>query len=292
MQREDANSGFDFQSQLRFIKAIGSTDAQKHYAVRLSIVATDNNINTGPGTSSATLPHSFLVVSENELLVLMMLDQRKYHEILQKVVDDLDSARQKLDSQLSDYRKAPEEPTKLLVRSDTARKALREGSIRAKAIAGKYEGLLKEMEFNRMKKERVEKVKTRVADPLASMTSANGLFSGTEEQAGKLYKELSPDADKKEKADAVQRGNDPALLKALEANKATHIKNCEKTLDGMGQLVRDLQRILDAMRDITTEDEATEELVRIEALQRELTQRVVRFDLEFRKKLQELLQGD
>ena len=167
LQDEDGVMGFDVRDKLGFIKAIGSTAIQKHYVMRLSIVASDNNVSTGPGVTTAPLPYGFLIVAENEILFLMMRDQRKYHDLLNAQVQEMEKARGNLEGQLIDYRKNPEEPTKLLVRGDAARKALRDGGITAKAIFGKYESLLSEMTFNRMKKDRIDKVRDRIAMPLA-----------------------------------------------------------------------------------------------------------------------------
>jgi len=282
LQDEDSAFGFDLREQLRFIKAIGSTDVQKHFALRLAIVATDNNVFTGPGVTTAGLPYGFLIVSENELLALMMRDQRKYHDLLYGAVQEMEKTRQSLESQLGDYRQSPEEPTKLLLRGDGARKAVRDAGITAKAIFGKYEGLLNEMDFNRMKRDRIDKVKSRVADPLGVLTSSNGDFPKAEELANKFCKELSPDADKKDKADLAQQGDDPTLLKELRARKDEHIKNADKTLADMTELVSKLNKILDAMRDVITDDQTVEELVRIEAMHRELDGWIRRYQAEFR----------
>jgi hypothetical protein len=288
---EDAASGFDVREQLRFIKAIGSTDVQKHFALRLAIVATDNNVGTGPGVTTAALPYGFLIVSENELLALMMRDQRKYHDLLQGAVQEMEKSRQSLESQLSDYRQAPEEPTKLFVRGDVARKAIHAGAITAKAIFGKYEGLLTEMDFNRMKRDRIEKVKSRVAEPLGELTAANGDFTRAEDFANKFCKELAPDADKKDKADLVQQGEDPALLKELRAKMDDHIKNAEQTLADMTEVIRKLNKILDAMNDVITDDQTVELLVLIEAQHREVDAMIRRHQAEHRRWLIEQLGG-
>jgi hypothetical protein len=286
---EDAASGFDVREQLRFIKAIGSTDIQKHFSLRLAIVATDNNIGTGPGVTTAALPYGFLIVSENELLALMMRDQRKYHDLLQGAVQEMEKSRQSLETQLGDYSQAPEEPTKLFVRGDVARKAIHAASITAKAIFGKYEGLLTEMEFNRMKRDRIDKVKSRVAEPLGELTATNGDFTKTEDFANKFCKELAPDADKKDKADLIQQGEDPALLADLRSRKGNHIKNAEETLADMTELIRKLNRILDAMNDVITDDQTVELLVLIEAQHREVDAMIRRYQAEWRQRLIEQL---
>jgi hypothetical protein len=291
LQDEDGAFGFDLREQLRFIKAIGSIDVQKHFALRLSIVATDNNVFNGPGVTTAGLPNGFLVVSENELLALMMRDQRKYHDLLQGAVQEMEKKRQSLESQLGDYRQNPDEPTKLLLRGEPARKALRDAGITAKAIFGKFESLLSEMGFNRMKPDRIDKVKTRVADPLSEMIGSGGDFPKAEDHANKFFKELSPDADKKDKADLAQQGEDPVLLKELRSRKDEHIKNADQTLADMTELIRKLNKILDAMRDVITDDQAVEELVYIEAVHRQVDTMIRQYATEFRRRLIEQLGG-
>jgi hypothetical protein len=291
LQDEDGVFGFDLREQMRFIKAIGSTDVQKHYALRLSLIATDNNVYTGPGVSTAVLPYGFLIVSENELLALMMRDQRKYHDLLQGVVQEMEKTRQSLESQLIDYRQAPEEPTKLLLRADAARKALRDASVTARAVSGKYQALLKEMEFNRMKADRIDKVKSRVADPLVEMTAANGDFPKVEDQASKFCKELAPDADKKDKAEMNQQGDDPVLIFELRAKMNGHANNAELTLSEMLELIQRMNRVLDAMRDVITDDQAVELLMQIEAAQREYAGQIRQYEAQFRAWLVRQLGG-
>jgi hypothetical protein len=264
---------------------------QKHYALKISIVATDSNVETGPGTATASPLYNFLIVSENQLLALMTADQRKYYELLYQTVQELGKSRDNLESELFAYRKSAEDPVRLLLRSDAARKAARDGGITTKAVLVRYESLLNEMIFNRMTDKRIEKLKDRIVAPLAAVTAENGSFAKTEDLVGKLYKGLSPDADKKEKADMLQQGNDPALIQELLANKDKHIKNAEMSLVEMNELIRQLNLILDVIGPELANDRLIEDIERIEAGHRLLDQTIRGFQQRWREWLIEQITG-
>jgi hypothetical protein len=293
LQDEDMYHGFDVRENLRFIKAIGvGTDRakQKHYALKITIVAADNNVETGPGQTSAGLQYNFLVVGEDELLALMMNDQRLYHDVLKKAVDDLEATRGGLEGQLLDYKGgAPEELGRLMAglagRAEAARKSIRDCGITSKAVFSKLDNLLKEMEFNRLKKDRVDKFKDRIVEPLGVLVATNGAFPKLEEQAVGFTKYLSADLTKKEKADAEQRGEDPILLAGLLANKTKHVLAGELTLKEMTEVIIELRKILDVMRRIVSDDELLEAATHIEATQRELDRIVRNYQQEFTRYL-------
>jgi hypothetical protein len=279
---EDAVSGFDIQNNARFIKALGRED-QKHYELKLSIVATDNNVFTGPGVRETGLPYSFLVVSENELLALMMVDQRRYADLLEKAIRQLEETRGGLEGQAFDFRKSPDDPTRLLLRLDAVRKALRDGGVVSKVLQVRFKTLLAEMTFNRMKKDRQDKIRTRVVEPLSALNTPKvGGFALTEEVANNFYKFLEPDANLKDKADLLGK-SDAELFKQLEANKDKHLANADETLRDVSLLVRDLNAVLDAIKGGISEDEQTEILVQIEAEHRQATQTIREFEARFKK---------
>ena len=161
LANEDRVGGFDVAAHLGFIKAAGTTDdPQKHYELRLTLVATDNNIFTRPGEVSAGLPYGFLIVSENELVALMMADQRRHAEVLAKSVSILAEARNALEEQLAMFRKSADEPTVLLLRLDAARMAVRNTGVVSKALQVRFGTLLEEMKFNRVKQKRQDNMRT------------------------------------------------------------------------------------------------------------------------------------
>ncbi|HYV38375.1 MAG TPA: hypothetical protein VE988_22015 [Gemmataceae bacterium] len=282
LQSEDPVFGFDVKEQLRFVKAIGSQAVQKHYALRVTIIATDTNVDTGPGVTSASPLYSFLIISENQLLSLMMIDQRKYYDLLDQVVKELEKSRGNLESELFSYRKAADDPVKMLLRADAARKAVRDGGITSKAVLVRFEAIVREMEFNRFQQERIGRLKTNVSDPLSALTTQNGLFPKAEELVQKLHRELSPDADKKDKADLNQAGNDPALIQELLANKDKHIKNAEMTLVDINELIRELHKIKDFIFAGLTEDRLIEDIERIQAIHNDVDLMLRRFQQEWR----------
>src|SRR5205823_4168208 len=95
-------------------------------------------------------------------------------------------------------------------------------------------------------------------------------------------KELSPDADKKDKADQEQRGNDPTLLQELLANKDKHVKNADQMLNELTDLIKVLREVLSVIERMNTDDAALEALIQIEATHRELDLFLRRYQSDFR----------
>jgi hypothetical protein len=111
-------------------------------------------------------------------------------------------------------------------------------------------------------------MRMRVVEPLEALNKSNvGGFALTEALANKFYKELSPDADRKDKSKGV---NDQQLLKDLEANKVKHLANGDQAMAELDRLLKDLNEVLDAINDGIREDEQIEALVQIEAEHREI----------------------
>src|SRR5256885_6562195 len=151
----------------------------------------------------------------------------------------MELSRQGLEAQVAGYKKGVDRPVDLLLRGDAVRKALRDGNLQVKLLHSKYLALVAEMEFNRMKDERINKVKTRVADALGAVTAPNtGGFARCEELANKFYKELSPDADAWEKADRDRTVEHPDFIKMLEQHRKQHVDTADKSLVELSLLVK------------------------------------------------------
>jgi hypothetical protein len=286
---EDTAKGFDVKEHVLGIK----TTDQKHFKLTLSIQAYDSNILRVPQQAApGPLPLPFLIVAENELLSLMMADQRRYGDLLFKSIAELELSRQRFDTQSGVYAKSADRPVDFLLRGDAVRKTLRDANLQAKLIHNKYVALLAEMEFNRMKESRIRTIRENVADKLAALLDPKtGRFAKCEELANKFYKELSPEADAWEKADQNRQSDDPALKKRLEDNKKKHLENAEKANTEVVQLVKELNAIVDAMRDILSTDELTEQFILIEAQQRQLVLMYQEFDARLRRWLVEQFGG-
>jgi hypothetical protein len=300
LQDEDLYYGFDVREQLRFVKAVATgaeRPKQKHYALRITIVATDNNIETGPGVTTANLQYNFLIISEDELLGLMVNDQRLYQEALQKAVDELEKTRGGLEGQLLDYKNGTNDDlTRLMVglvgRAEMARKSVRDGGITVKAVHGKLDGLLREMEFNRLKKDRVDKFRERIVEPLGALVAADGAIARLDERALKFVKELTIDVDKKEKADAAQKGDDPAILAPILANKSKHARAAEQTLIEMTDLIAELRKVLDVLKRAVTDDQLLEMAIYLDQGQRMHDIFIREYAQRFQQYLRALLKGD
>jgi hypothetical protein len=276
LSNEDRANGFDVQEYLRFVK---ETD-QRHYELRLWVVATDTNVLNGSGVrrgvagnvTEASLPASFLIISENELLTLMRIDQRRYADLLHKAVTTINEARGALEAQVSDFRRAPDDPTKLLLRLEAVNKSVRDGAVLSKALQTRFSTMLGEMQFNRMKKNWQDTLKNGVVDPMERLNMPNlGGFAIVESHGKHLRDKVGPLADRKDAADrsAVQ---DTELMKLLEQKKDVIGKDADSMLNDVDLLIKDLNAVLAVIRNSLSRDQLIEDLVYIESEHRQLTQ--------------------
>src|SRR5262249_9054003 len=79
------------------LKVADEKAVQPHYRLRLSVSATDNNIETGPGVGQSKEKFTFLIVSENELLAEIAKEEEGLHVKLEEAVNRLKDGKIKLD---------------------------------------------------------------------------------------------------------------------------------------------------------------------------------------------------
>jgi hypothetical protein len=90
----------------------------------------------------------------------------------------------------------------------------------------------------------------------------------------------------------MQRGEDPALLKELLANKEQHGLNAGETVSKMNELIAVLSKVRDVIDMTINDGELAEAVARIEALHRQLVDDPVRrFQVDFQLWLRQQLLG-
>ncbi len=190
--------GLDLRERLPDLKITGDLEVQPRYRMKLTVIAVDNNVETGPGTSSnKEPPFTVLIVSETELLVEIARDEETQHVKTEDAVSRLREVRMKLDKVADELLATPDTQLPTL-----AQRALELTESIAKArdlmqeVFSEYTRILRELELNRVSSQFIEKVKGEICLPLDSCLK--GEFAQAEESSEEYRKQLEgnrrPDA--------------------------------------------------------------------------------------------------
>ncbi len=215
---------FDVRDRLPDLKEKDEQKLQPTYRLKLTVKATDNNVETGPGVGeNKEPPFTVYVVSESEFLVEIANDERALHFKMEEAVTRLKDARLKLDK-VSEQ--VPGTDAKGLATMAQRAQEIQDSSIKSRdtvqEVANDYGRLLREMELNRVRPKLIEKVKGDIVFPLES--ALRGEFVRAEEALEGYRKEL----------EAAKKPDAAASKKALD------------------ELIAKLGRVMDAMGEVTT----------------------------------------
>ncbi|HEV3258537.1 MAG TPA: hypothetical protein VG013_16795, partial [Gemmataceae bacterium] len=221
-----------------------STPVQPHYRIQLTVVATDNNVETGPRSGENQEKFTLLVVSDEELLAEISREEEALHYKLKETVDKLSDARTKLDelAQLMPTLK-PNEFSAQVTRTEELTETLTKGSDVAREVLTDYRRILKELQANQDRETKsglidkmITKVNDRIVDQLDTAIGVDFVH-----------------------ADESVRG----LGKSLAAKDAD-IKPATKAQEAITALINRLNDVLDAMSEVTTINKLIEKLVQIQ----------------------------
>ncbi len=263
--------GFDLRLNLARLKPKETKDVQQLYFLKLSITATDNNVETGPSTSRTKAPFFFIVISENDLLVQISLEEEVLSERLEKAREKLNSAKISVSEQIA---KLPTggDLSLVAIRADDIRKAVLDGATVAREVHADYARILKELEVNRCRRTKIDAVRTKIVQPLDEIINPNfGEFQSTEEAAHKFYLALDDDVTAKR-----------------TPNLAAHQKNAQDTRDQLENLMQKLNDILVAMGEGINEAKALQILLDTADRQEKLAREWDRF---YRAEVERILSG-
>jgi hypothetical protein len=220
---------FDLRDRLPDLKVRDEQQLQPRYRLRVTVTATDNNVETGPGVGpNKEPPFTVLVVSEAELLVEIAKEEQNLHFKLEDTVGRLRDARLRLDKvgeQLRDADLAPEQLQTMAVRAQEIGDATTRARDVVQEVYTDYSRILRELELNRVMPRLVEKVKGEIIFPLEGVLRQE--FARAEEAAEAYRKEL----------EARRKPGDEMTKAAQQA---------------LDQLIEKLSRVMDAMGDVTT----------------------------------------
>lgn len=263
--------GFDVRKHLERLKPKDSIkDTQQLYFLRLSIAATDNNIESGPSTSRTKAPFFFLVIAENDLLAQIALEEEVLGERLEKSIEKLNNARISVNEQVSKI-PAGGDLSLVTIRADDVRKTVLDTASVVREIHTDYARILRELEVNRCRRTKIDDVRTKIVLPLDEIINPNfGEFQTAEEASHKFYQALDDDVNAKR-----------------TPNVDLHVANALQTRLQLDRLIDRLTAVSIAMTEGITEVRNLENLVLIERNQSDISKR---FDDFYKRKVQELLE--
>src|SRR5262249_5072296 len=96
VELEHERESFDLRQQFPRLKVSDERDTQPRYQLRLWLVATDNNVETGPSVGQSKEKFTFVVVSEFELLAEIAKEEEGLHVKLEDTVTRLKDTQLKL----------------------------------------------------------------------------------------------------------------------------------------------------------------------------------------------------
>jgi hypothetical protein len=266
---------FDFRKYLSKLKSREpGKEVQLHYRVRLFVSATDNNIETG-STPAGTkvlnkVPITFLVVSENELLAQILLEEEGLRERLEKSLDTLKTARTILDEQISSLQTPAARLDLVGLRVDDIRgKRLPDSSSLVREVSEAYNRILREMKVNRVQEQRVKNVDEKICRPLEEVLNPrDGHFAATEVAIQKLWEGVDADVSRL-KGQPEGKAPDPATVQLLEEHRQSHLKAAGDAREQLSALIDRLDAVLQSIGGELVERELIAILLQIEQDQRE-----------------------
>ena len=277
---------FDVGDYLRDMKAVDPEKiGQMHYLLQIGVQATDNNIETGVpyavevdalndaglkikktlhlrgNTAKNSNPYiSFLVITENELLSQIALEE----EIL---LEKLEGAKEKVDSCITSLRDqqvkvlgANPDMESVLNRMNLIRTALGTAGNNLRDVQQAYDNILKELKVNRVKSERVKNIEDNIITLIDRIVEQDPQIanSGSLPIAEKAYQ------------DAHQLMEEEFNAKRI-VDTIAHRQNMTDAEKQMGKLSYDIQKLLDAMQEGIVESRLIAMIATIEQEQRKQT---------------------
>lgn len=216
---------------------------QPHYYVDLNVVGADNDIETGPHHSQNKERYRLLVVSEEDLVAEIAVEENELHRKLSEKLEQLRDARSKLDTIAREMPGLkPDQFTPMVRRTEEVDEAISRANIVCQEIFTDYRRIGRELDVNRDRQTQgglVEKMMNKVQDHIVKPLdhALNFDFVQTDESVRGLGKVL--EARQADMAKANQAQQDlQRLIDSLE----DVLRNMQQVLD-VSELVQSLQKI-------------------------------------------------
>ncbi len=244
---KDPKTGFDVGKLARWPRGLTADDVQPRYRMVLTVEASDNNVETGPGVGENKEKFTFWVVSETELLAEIAKEEEALHLKMLEVIRLLVEAESKLVEVNKDLTAADlkaEQFNGMSVRAADFHDLLQEKTLKStQEVLRDYQRILRELRANRAQKGMRDRVQRTIVEPLDSVTRVE---FGAAIKSMSTLRGVFDDKDldfaaktgRAREAGAKAREDVNELIKAL--NK---VMGAMEGLIEIGKLIKELQKI-------------------------------------------------
>jgi hypothetical protein len=271
------DDGFDVKKHLPELKAVDlEKTGQQHYYLQIAVEAVDNNVETGKhlddkgqiqlGNKKTNRNGfiGFLVISENELLTQIALEEDVLSEKLEGAEEKVNAAIVNLGDQFGKVADPKADMENVLNRMNEIRTSLASAGNTLRDANKAYANILEEMRVNRVRSDRMSKIRDRIAGPLKDIVEQDRIDDPKNPQTGSF-----PFADEAFQS-AHQIVEDDVNQKRVP-NYAAHREAMTEADRKLRKLSLDIKRVLDAMKDGLVEAKLIAILAELERQQRERT---------------------
>lgn len=243
---------FDLLKHIPGLKEGDERTIQPRYRLRLWLVATDTNIETGPRASESKDRFSLIVVSETELLAEIAKEEEGLHLKLEQTLAKVKAARTKLQqvlNELADPKFEEKTFSPLATRVLEIADVVSAGSISAREVHTDYRRIVREEEVNRVTKEKIDKERNivRLLD-----LALNQEFPRAEEMQRELQKSLEGKKNDTKVSGEARDRLDQLIARLQEVmdsmDKLTDINKLITMIKGIEEEQRDNKALLVALR--------------------------------------------
>lgn len=275
---------FDLKRQLPSLKT--RDDTQNPHELTIWVQAMDNNVEASkPGMGKNKTALVFLVVTEDELLFEINKEEQFLAKQIKDTLDELEGHKTLLEADFVRAKPALAKTEIFGAVVDGLYTTLRMRSGTVKGVLKQYDRIVLEMQANRIKEARRDKVSFQVHVPLKLLTQSD--FPATETTADNLRKALNTSIESLKKL-AQAKNPDAKLEIELDTELDKHWKSSQQLHLQLSQLIANLRQVLHAMEEIGGADELRNTLIRILQQQRAAEQRLWE---EYRRILEDLVGG-
>jgi hypothetical protein len=212
---------------------------QPHYRLRLWLLATDTNLETGPRVGQSKEKFTFIVVSENELLAEIGKEEEGLHLKMEDAINRLKDGRVKLERVRKELPALKtEEFSPMATQLGRIEENLGKSWDAAREVYGDYKRILKELRANRVQAGMINKVNDKIVEPLDAAINLD--FVRTDEALREFQKTL----------DAKKMDTQAADLARAELDKLID------RLDGVLNAMSDVMTIVALIRRLSEIDTA------------------------------------
>jgi len=312
--------GFDLRKYMPELKAVDiEKTGQTHYYVQIAVQSSDNNVETGsdyPVFVSNENPNvetgptyvndkgkivpakvrtlmgntkknkngyiGFIVISENDLLSQIALQEEELFEKLDAAKERVDAGITTLSAQAGKIGDANVDMDIILNRMNEVRVGLVDAGAKLRDAEQAYKNIVREMEVNRIDSKKLSKIRDGIHWPIKNILEPNpiapgsGSYPATEDTFQRVIQLVEDDVNAKRAPNVAQHRTN-----MLAANR------------DFSKLSYDLKLVLDAMNEGIVESKLIALLASIEEAQRKKSRELKAFyDKQLQDLLEKLLEGE